>query len=359
MKTLKVNVKVLNTVKNVLVYLLVAAQFGVLAYFLFAGVSSAFGMRINVFSAVTLSLSILSMAASSLYKIIFASLLGVFYFVFAFRMAKAAINSVQHLKSSLKNIELNTKTVDVVMLIFENFGNCLYFPIAFLVISRMVSSYAVPKGVIAVFVLFAVLDLVARFVIELIANNDLFDAIYKQIVCHGIILVATSLLIANISGATVGSVFNSFKAFGAIVVNSGDVAAWAGLIDQFAVNAALVIILQVFALATLRDLLSMRSYRLTDGYAVRRDFIFTIVIAVAHVILSAVVASSAGFDLVPVIIAAVMKYLSVVAFAGVANFAFNFPLDFVLPGNDSPAEESQAEAENSAEADNATESQTA
>ncbi len=330
MKTIRTNLKVLNIAKNVLIYVLLAAQVGLAAYYLLAGVSNAFGMRVNVFSAATLCLSIMNIAASSLYKVIFGSLLGIYYYVFAVRMVKAIFTSVQYMKSSLKNIELNTQTVNAVTLIFENFGKCLYFSIAFTVISRIASFYKIPAGVIAVFAVSMVLIFVAKFIIELIKHNDVLNAAYKNIVSQGIFCAAILLLLASLSTTSIGTTFGIFKALLTASMYSEGAATWAALLDQFVVGNILIIILQILVLAVLIDFLTYPSYRVINRDSVKQIFIFSLVIAASHVVISGVVANEMGFELANALFGALKHYLPIVSFSGIAYYSFFFPTDFSL-----------------------------
>lgn len=341
MKAIKINVKTVNLIKNALVYVLLAAQIGLIAFYLFAGVSNAFGMRINVFSAVTLCLSVANVATSSFYKFIAAPILGAYFFIFAFRMVVSLINNFQYLKMSLKNIEYNTKIVDAVYYIFSNFGKCLYFSIAFLLISRAASLYRAPSGVITIFIIAALLCIVARFIIGLIDGQDLINSLYKNVLCYGIPLVAIALFFANLSNVTVGTTFNIFRSAMALIGNLSDGVAWLAFLDQYGVSNICVLIIQVFGLGILVDLLTMRSYRSIDKYGVKKVFIFAIVIAAVHVALSAVSAVDMGFELIPVVFSALIKYLPATIFIGITYFSLSFPesIDFPEPSEKDDSEE--------------------
>ena len=347
MKDIKINEKVLNTVKNVIVYVLLAAQIGLFAYHLFLGFGVAFGQRVTVFYAVNLLLSFSDIGAASALKIIGGTILAIVYFVYTVRMIKAILNSVQWIKPALKNIELNSQVSNAVSNIPENLGKITVLNMAFLVFTRMVGPYRIPSGVIAILVISAILSIAGRFVVILIKEGDLFNTIYNVVVCTGIYLTSLVLFLASISTTSFKSTFGFLDALVTLAEHSDGLPSWMMLLDQFAVNNVLLLIMQFMVLNIIYDSLSYSSYRVVDPYSVRTLFIFSIVTAASHVFISVLVANEMGFDLVPAIVNAVKHFASTVAFAGVAYFSFKFPSKFELPK--APEASAEAAPENAAE----------
>ena len=337
---IQVNVKILNLLKNVTIWLMLAAELGLVAFYLLGGVSNVFAVRVNAISAVGLLFSISNIGSSAFYKALFGTVIGFAYYAIAIKMIKSLFSSFSSVKPSFKNIEFNTQTVNSVVEIFVSLGECLYYSILYIVLSRMVSTHTLPSGVVTVLVLAALVLFFTGVIIRLIKNNDLLDAIYERVVCYGIFFVATMLLLANVSTTTIATTFDVFTALISTLANSSGISSWMSLLEQFGVNNVLLIIIQIFVLTFLKDLLTTGSYRTVDCETVRKAFVFTLITAISHVVISVICANVFGFDLVSTAISSAFKFLPVVAFAGVALYSFKFPLDFVLPGGNSSEEAS-------------------
>lgn len=331
METIKLNTKLLNTLKNAVVYLMFVAQAGLLGYYLLCGVSFVFGERINILSAITLVSGIFKLSSLALYRALFGTVLGVMYFVFAIKILKEWLGSIQYIKPSLKDIELNSHAVKSVALIFESFGKCLFLTIAYTVISGMISLYKVPVDVIIMFVFAGALSFAARIIIVLIRRNDLLDAVYTQVVCYGIFLASIVALLCNTLSASLYTTFGFVKAAIYAIQYSNGLMGWITLFEQFAVNNVLLIVIQVIILLILKDVLGATTHYAADSNTVKIMAMVSAFTAACHVLISAYVAYELGFDLISNTFNSILKYASLVILPAITWYTLKFPTELTLP----------------------------
>lgn len=346
MKTIKIDAKILHKIKNLVVVLMLVGQAGLVAYYLFAGVSTAFGDQINIISAITFTFSITKISTVALYKAIFGSALGVLYFIFGVKMIKELFESCRQMKKALKDVELNPHILNSVILILESLGKCLFMSIAYTVVSRMISLYRVPAGVIAVFLAAGALHFLARIVISLIRHNDLLNAIYVQVVCFGIFLAAIIFILAFVSKTTLYNSFEVFRAAIYVAQNADGLVPWMNFIEQFAANNVLLIIIQISILIILSDLLTSTHHFGVREKMVKETLAFSVITFLIHVVISSYVANELGFDLVSAAIHSVKQHISIVILSGVALCSLKFPTELELP-TDSEDNNSESKQESS------------
>lgn len=327
MKAIQINDKLLSILKNIVVFVLLAAEVAFLAFFLLGGVASAFGQTVNAFTVIHLVFSITYAGASSFYKIAFGTALGVLYIVYIVMIIKAIVSTIRYIKNSLNPISINGVAEYAIQRIYDNFGNCFFYIISYMIFARMVGFYTISSNVIACLIVGLIVSLIAKVVIELIRCNDLLSAAYSQIGCYGILLASIILFLVNICTTSFHTTFNVFSSSFATLQYAEGAANWVSLLDKFGVNNVLLIIIQIFTISVLRELLTYPHHAMgVTSSSVRKLFIFSAITFGSHILLVAIYTNEVGFDMTPAVINAAMKYLPIVIYSAIAWFTFKFPI---------------------------------